>query len=539
MGGHASTQLVIAAWALIGAYAVLALVLVYRGSRRTRSMQDYALGSLAFSPVFVGLSLAASMTSAATFVINPGLIALYGVSGVISLAVILPLASLGSLVVLTKGFRAHGTKVKAATLSQWIGRRFGSRGFALYFAFLSLLLLTFVVLICVGLTKVLAWALDLDQLWVLLGVVIFVFGCVTFGGANSMVYTNAIQAMLMVVVAFVLLGSGWEHFQEGVSGLLAKLAAIDPNLAQATNPASFLFRDWFEIGVCTTVVGAAIVCQPHIITKSLLLKSDREVNRYLLVAVVTEVLFFLVVIVGLYARLEFPTLTLAGKALGPDDVMSAYVVGEFPALVGVVVIMGLLAAGISTLEGLIQSLSTTLTTDILRPLFGRWYPKAEQPRARLELRLNRGVIALLAVAAVLLSWDQLMHPDLSVAIFAQNGVYAFFAAAFMPTLLGIYRRQTDRLAAQAASVTALAVHFGVYYGRLTPYMQLKTRNPGVAAALAILASVSVGLAVLAVVALGERGRGVAPGDSPAATSRRSVAESASSSKLRCIVASEP
>jgi len=35
----------------------------------------------------VGLSLAAAITSAATFVINPGLIANYGISGVLSYAV--------------------------------------------------------------------------------------------------------------------------------------------------------------------------------------------------------------------------------------------------------------------------------------------------------------------------------------------------------------------------------------------------------------------------------------------------------------------
>ena len=44
----------------------------------TAVLADYALGNLAFSPVAVGLALAASMTSAATFIINPGFIALYG-----------------------------------------------------------------------------------------------------------------------------------------------------------------------------------------------------------------------------------------------------------------------------------------------------------------------------------------------------------------------------------------------------------------------------------------------------------------------------
>jgi len=498
VSGASSTELVVAGWVVLCVYALVALGLVVRGSRKTRSMRDYALGSIAFSPVFVGLSLAASMTSAATFIINPGLIGLFGVSGVICLALVLPVVCLGSLVVLTKGFRRYGTTSQATTMAQWIGSRYGSPGFSLFFAFLSLLLLTFIVLICVGLTKVLAWTLGVDQTWVLVGVVAFVFGTMTFGGANSMVYTNALQALLMIVVAVLLLGSGYEHFSEGVSGLLGQLAAIDPNLATLTNPASFLFRDWFEIGVCTVVVGVAIVCQPHIITKSLLLKSDRDVNRFLLVAVVVELLFFSVVGVGLYARLEFPTLQLGGVALRPDDLMSAYVVREFPVYAAIVVIMGLLSAGISTLEGLIQSLSTTVTTDILTPLFGRRFPKDEAARTRFQIRLNRGVIVVLALAALVLSYDQLVNPSVSVAIFAQNGVYAYFAAAFVPTVFGIFGRNVPRLAPIAASVAALAVHFGVYYGRLTPYMQTPVRNPGVAAALAILSSVVVGVGLVLV-----------------------------------------
>ncbi len=498
MSGVASTELAVAGWVLLAVYALVVVTLVVRGSRRTRSMRDYALGSVAFSPVFVGLSLAASMTSAATFIINPGLIGLFGVSGVVCLALVLPVVCLGSLVVLTKGFRRYGTTSQATTMAQWIGTRYGSPGFSLFFAALSLLLVTFVVLICVGLTKVLAWTLGVDQVWVLVGVVVFVFGTMTFGGANSMVYTNTIQALLMIVVAVLLLGSGYEHFSAGIGGLLDELAAIDENLATATNPASFLFRDWFEIGVCTVVVGVAIVCQPHIITKSLLLKSDRDVNRFLLVAVVVEILFFSVVVVGLYARLEFPTLQLGGVPLRPDDLMAAYVVREFPVYAGVVVILGLLSAGISTLEGLIQSLSTTLTSDILRPVFGRFFPREQGARARFEVRLNRGVIAALAVAALVLSYDQLVDPSVSVAIFAQYGVYAYFAAAFVPTILGIFGRDVPRAAPVAASLAALLVHFSVYYGRLTPYMQTPVRNPGVAAALAIVASVVVGLVLVAV-----------------------------------------
>jgi sodium/pantothenate symporter len=471
--------------------AALILYFVVRGARRTASMADYAVGSIQFSPVVVGLSLAASMTSAATFIINPGFIALYGLSGVLAYAVVLPLGAFISLVVLTKSFRRHGETVKALTMAQWIGKRYESKGFALFFAFLSLLLITFIVLILVGMTKVLAQALNVQELYVLLGLVAFVFGYMMFGGANSMVYTNAIQASLMIVVAFILLGSGYEHFSEGVKGFLDRLAAVDPALTRATNPASPLFRDFFEIVFCSFVVGIAIVCQPHIITRSLLLKKESDVNRYLLTGIVVETLFFSVVFAGLYARLAFPDLALNGKAIPMDGIIPAYVVQEFPVFLGLIVVMGLLSAGLSTLEGLIQSLSTTITSDIIDPLAGKALG-AEDARAKRLVRINKLVIVALAVVAILLTHQQLTKPNLSVGIFAQNGVYAYFSAAFVPVLMGIFLKKTPLIAPVGASLAAVAVHFASYYGGITWYLQETVRNPAIAATYAILSSVVVG-----------------------------------------------
>ncbi|MCB0570118.1 MAG: alpha/beta fold hydrolase [Phaeodactylibacter sp.] len=490
----ASQELVWATTVLLILYGAAILYFVIRGALRTTSISDYAVGSIRFSPVVVGLSLAASITSAATFIINPGFIALYGFSGLLAFAIVMPLGIFFSLAILTKSFRKHGASVQALTMAQWIGKRYGSNGYALFFGFLSLLLITFIVLICVGMTKVMAKALNADELYILIGLAAFVFGYMMFGGANSMVYTNTIQAILMLIVAFILLGSGYEHFSQGVHGFIDKLAAIDPYLVKAVNPNSFLFRDYFEIVFCNLVVGVAIVCQPHIITKSLLLKEERDVNRYLATGILVEAIFFSVVLAGLYARLRFPDLTADGQPLKMDGIIPAYVVTEFPVFVGLIVIMGLLSAGLSTLEGLIQSVSTTITSDIIGHLAGPRLGEGER-RTRRLIAINKVVIVFLAVVSIWLSYGQLAHPSLSVGIFAQNGVYAYFSAAFVPVLLGIYFRDVPKAAPVAASATAVLVHFGTYYGRLSWYMQAEVRNPAIAATYAILASLVVGVSL--------------------------------------------
>lgn len=480
--------MVTASWILISLYMAVTLIIVLRAALKVKSLSDYAVGNVSFSPVAVGLALAASMTSAATFIINPGFIAMYGLSGVISYGVIMPIGALISLVVLSKGFRKYGQNVKALSLAQWMGSRYQSKNYALFFAVLALLLITFIVLIHVGLTQILSKALDLSPTTVLIGIVVFVFGYMMFGGANSMVYTNMIQAVLMLIVAFLLLGSGYEHFSEGIHGFIAKLKAIDPALVAATNPKSVLFRDWFEIGFAQFMIGIAIVCQPHIITKALLLKDEKDVNRFLTVAVIVEFIFFSVVFTGLYARLMYPDLSQGGLPIRADAILSTYVVAEFPVWIGLVVVLGLISAGISTLEGLIQSLSTTISNDLLPTIFPGLIQKSDTQR----MSINKMVIVVLALVSGYFSYQQLVAPNLSVAIFAQNGVYAYFAAAFVPVLFGMFLPQAGLKVVAPASLIALLVHFGVYYGELTPYMQSGVKNPAIPAALAVTGSLITG-----------------------------------------------
>jgi sodium/pantothenate symporter len=484
---------VLAGWILVALYVSAIIVLVVRGARRTKGVADYALGNIAFSPIAVGLALAASTTSAATFIINPGLVAYFGLSAVFALCVVLPVSMFVSLVVLTKGFRRYGESVKALTLSQWVGERFESRGFAIFFAFLSLLLVTFIVLILVGITKVVAATLGLNEIAVLAALVAFSFGYMMFGGANSMVYTNTVQALIMIVVAVILLASGAEHFADGVGGFVARLRAIDPSLAGLYNLDSPLFRDGFEVIFCTVVVGASIVCQPHIITKSLLLKKKRDVNVYLTAGILVQMLFFLVVIVGLYARLEFPDLRHAGQAIAPDSITSTYLVTSFPWFVGVIVFLGLISAGMSTLEGLIQSLSIIITNDLIKNIHDGFTGRELKEHA--VFLLNRVVIVCLAVLSFGLAWWQVVAPNLSVIIFAQLGVYAYFAAAFVPVLFGTFFQDTPPAAVIAAAVTAVGVHFGLYYTgqHYFPYYIGQTvKNPAISTALGVVLATVVG-----------------------------------------------
>jgi SSS family solute:Na+ symporter/sodium/pantothenate symporter len=433
------------------------------------------------SPVLVGLSLAANMTSVATFVINPGLVHAYGLSGVIGYGLAAPAGIFVGLIVTSKRFRRFGDRFTVLTVPQWIGSAYGDDRLTLAFAVVSLLQVSFLVLIVAAIVLVLMKVLGLSMVVALVLVVAFTFAYIALGGAALHIWSNALQAMTMIAVALLLVGSGAALFAGGLGGFLERLATVGPHYAGLTNPDSLLFRDLFEVVVANFIIGLAIIMQPHIISKSLYLRSERDVNRYLVTAMIAGTLFTAVLVVGLYARL-----TLGGE-IAPDHVVASYIATTFSPALRAVVMLGVLAAGFSTLEGIILALASIVANDFFGTLARRRGLGGEALERRL-LGIGRGFLVVLAPVTFALAWWQIASPSLSVAIFAQNGIYGLFAATFAPVLFGLFlKRPLPAAIAGLAAGVALVVHFGMYYGHVTHYHT----NPAVPATCALISSTAL------------------------------------------------
>lgn len=467
-------------WLLLIAYASVIVFLAWRNRRRSSDIESFSVGSRRVPPFFVGLSLAANMTSVATFVINPGLIHAYGWAGVVGYGLAAPLGIFIGLVVTSKRFRRVGDRFTVLTVPQWLGERYGDRRLTVFFALASMLQITFLVLIVTALALVLMSVLQIGMWPALLMVVIFTFGYILFGGASLHVWSNSVQALTMLAVALILVASGAAVFADGLPGFFARLDAVAPHYGSMTNPDSLLFRDLFEVVVANFVIGLAIIMQPHIISKSLYLRSERDVNTYLVTAMLAGTIFTSAMLVGLYARLSL------GAEVPPDRVVATYITATFAPGLRAFIMLGVLAAGFSTLEGVILALATIFGNDFFGTIARARGLTPERLRPLL-LKVGRVFLVALAPITLLLSWRQIVAPSLSVAIFAQNGVYGLFAATFAPVLFGIFSDRAAPRVALASAATALVVHFGIYYGGIGAYHN----NPAVPATFALAASTLV------------------------------------------------
>jgi len=477
-------------WALFGIYMVVTSWLAWLGHRKTKDMASFAIGGGDMAPVVVGITLAASIASTATFVINPGFVYVHGISALIHLGAAAGLGVVLGLFSMSVGFRRVGARTGALTLPHWLGGRYGSRVIATLFAGISMLSLCFVVLIVGGLSIIMQQTLGLTNVESLVVIIAFVFGYVFIGGAYAHAYTNTLQGIMMAAVALIIVGSGIHHLFDGSS--IAAMNAIDPNLTRTVNPHSPLFNDYFTVYISGIVIGFALVCQPHIMTKALYVKTDRDVWKYLGVATVVSLLFSALLLVGLYAhgagmhRSAF--VDPATGAFRQDRVMAVYIAHTFSPTLVAIITVAILAAGMSTLDGILVSLASITANDLIGNLAHKRLARMDEARrSRLTHHLSQLVLVAMGVTAFVIS----LSPPKLLGIFGQIGVYGIVAASTVPILFGILFPSLRRTTALAAALTGLGLHFGLYFGHVSA-------NPGATATWAILGSGAVaGIALLA------------------------------------------
>lgn len=482
----------ILAWSLFVVYLAATAWLGWQGYRRTSGFGSFAVGDRAMNPVVVGIILAASVSSASTFIINPGFVYVDGWSAWFHMVCAVGISFIVMISVLSFRFRRLGAETSALTMPDWIGKRYSSRSFAFFFSLLNLLSFAFVVLLVGGISIVMQALLGISNTTALVIALTFVTGYVFVGGTYAHVLTNLLQGGLMILVAIAVVGSCiWIAIAQP-GGVIEGLRAIDPGLVAPVNRDGALFNDVFSIYIAGFVIGATLVCQPHILTKALYVKDDRSVKIYLLVFAAVLVLFQLLGTVGFAAHFVVPEASLvdpATQAFRQDLVMTAYLRAVFPDAVFTFVGIVLLAAAMSTLDGLLVSISTITANDLVLNLIGRRRRAelSEEQQMAFALRVSHVVLVIIAVAAFLIN----LQPPRLLGIFGQTGVYGFAVAATVPLLLGVLFHRLPLAVVWTGSVSALAIHFVLFFrgAAMFPDSSLTFGNPGVTAAIAALITV--------------------------------------------------
>ncbi len=473
----------------VGFYVLLTLWLSWIGMRKTRDIKGFSIGNKDMSPWVIGVTMAASISSTATFVINPGFVYVHGVSAFVHYAVAGSAGIMAAFLLLTRRFRQLGDESGAITIPDWIYQRYQSRSLSVFFALINLLSVAFVVLILVGCSLLLSQLFPISQTWSLTLILLFVFSYVLMGGSYAHAYTNTFQGVMMIGVSLFIFVQGFHYFD---GDLVGSLRAVGEHYVSVFNPDSNLYYDFFSVFLSGFVITFALMMQPHILTKMLYLKSDRDVNRFLWITFLAGTCFMLMLAVGFYARLkglEIPR---------QDGVVVSYITAEFSGFdwgpyALVFISITLLAAGMSTLDGILVSVSAMVVKDLYLPISGK--QNFHEGRG---LLLSRVVLVVIGVLAYLVA----LNPPALVGLFAQKGVYGLASASLVPIVMGtLMRKRPPAAVAWCAAAVGLGAH-------LIGILWLGIANPAVAATYAIALSSFISVVLMLSISMKNKGKGV-------------------------------
>ncbi|MEL6497114.1 MAG: sodium/solute symporter [Planctomycetota bacterium] len=443
-------------WAVLAGYFVLLAATGYVFSRREqRTTDDYFLGGRRMPIWAVAVSIVATSMSAASFVGVPqqgyagDLTYLSTNLGMIIAAVVVALvfipafyrAGVSSIYGLLAD-RFSPAAMRAASLAFLAGRVMAS-GARIYIGAIPLSLVLF------GIED----GMDPANLLTAIGVLTAVGITYTFiGGIASVIWTDVIQmvvllsaALLAIVVIVSRVEAPWSEvaaaLRYGGDGLQSKLTLIN------TDPDPRV-----TFGLLTATVGFAVLgigsygTDQDLVQRMLTCKDAKAGSRSVMLGIflgIPSVLVFLVVGLLLFVYYQRPELMGAAAPAGPPtderQVFLEFILEELPAGIPGLMMAGLFAAGLSSLNSAINAMSSSLVSDFYRHAVPDREPEHYVRVGRIcvvGFGVLLGVFAVVCVfwqSASAESGDTLLTFALRVMTFAYSGLVGVFFAALLTT----------------------------------------------------------------------------------------------------------
>lgn len=427
------------ALALLGAYGALLVRHALEGRRATHDRTDFYVGGRAMGGVVLGLSFFATYSSTNSFVGFSGQAYTYGAPWLL-LAPGVVLFSFASWVWIAPRLRAFTGAVDSVTLADYVGFRFASTTARTVAAFL-IIFASFLYMIAVfkGIGNLLEVFLDIPYAAAIGVVLVVVMAYTAVGGFISVVKTDAVQGLVMIVAGVLLFG-GTVHAADGLEAI--RTVAADPATAS-------LFR-WdaampFPVLIGIVVAGTLkFIVDPRQLARFYALADRRALRRGVWISTGAFLLVYTLLLpVGLYAH------AILGGGISESDLVVPSLLGEaeiLPALPAAFLVVAMLAAAMSSLDSVLLVMASTWERDVVS-----LFRHVEEGRVVSE---TRRYVALFAVITALLA---VRPPGSIVTLTAFSG--SIYAACFFPAVvLGLHwRRGTGRavLGSFASGMTVL------------------------------------------------------------------------------------
>lgn len=409
--------------------------------KHATDVNGFVLGGRSVGPWLTAFAYGTSYFSAVIFV---GYAGQFGWKyGIASTWIGIGNALIGSMlawVILGRRTRVMSQHLDSATMPEFFGKRFQSKGLKICASVIVFVfLIPYTASLYNGLSRLFGMAFDIDYTVCIVVMAILTGIYVIAGGYMATAINDFVQGIIMlvgivVVIAAVLKTNG--GFMEALNGL-----ANIQDEAVSTQPgvfASFFGPDPFNLLGVVILTSLGTWGLPQMVQKFYAIKSEDSIKKGTIIST-----FFAIVVsggcyfLGGFGRLFSDKIDIAKD--GYDSVIPTMLSGLSPVLIGLVVIL-VLSASMSTLSSLVMASSSTLTLDVLK---GNVIKDMDEKKQVFVMRLL--IVVFIAISVVIAA----VQYKSNVTFIAQlMGVsWGALAGAFLaPFMYGLYWKRTTRAA---------------------------------------------------------------------------------------------
>lgn len=438
---------------VLGLIVVIYLLVIgyfgYKGYSSTKNANDYLLGGRQIHPFVMAMSYGATFISTSSIIGFGGTSAVYGMGLIwltflnIFFGVLIAFAFFGSLT------RKIGHRLDAHTFSEFMGKRFQSKGIQMIcglIIFVAMPLYAAVVLI--GGARFVESIFEIDFSIALTFFSVIIAAYVIVGGLKGVMYTEAMQGVIMfvsilflLVVTYVKLGGVGSAHQAltNMANLVPADLAAQGHEGWTAYP-KFNSPWWWVLTTNIILgVGIGVLAQPQLVVRFMTVKSTRELNRAVLIGatfifVITASIYTVGPLSNVFFYRESGQLALDVAGGNIDSIIPAFISKAMPEWFVYLFMLALLSAAMSTLSSQFHSMGSSMGRDFLEKIF----PKLQ----------NRSVLVTRISIMVAIVVSLIIGYRLPMSIIAR-GTAIFFgicAAAFLPTYIAAlyWKRATKK-----------------------------------------------------------------------------------------------
>ena len=442
----------------------------FLGYKQTKNSADYLLAGRDTHPFIMAMSYGATFISTAAIVGFGGVAAWLGNAILWLTFANIFIGIFIAFVVFGNPTRKMGLRLNAHTFPEFLGKRYQSKFIQISGGILILLFMPlYTSAVLIGGTQFVATYFGVNYHIALLVFSVIITGYVLAGGLKGVMFTDALQGVIMFVAMFILLMMTFQALG-GIESAFAKfttvweqtvvpLASI-PMKELRPGSADFLmklslnwgFQGWdkmpmffsegwlFIVTTITMGVGLGVLAQPQLVVRFMTVKSKNELNRGVLIG---GVFIFVVMgsayLVGALSNVWYYEFNEGKNALqsagGIEKVIPHFINSALPKWFSFIFLFALISAAMSTLSSQFHTMGTAFGRDVFEQITSTKFN---------SLHVTRFGVIVMILISVGLAYQFDNQPAIiarSTAVF-----FALCASIFLPAYVGglFWKRMTRK-----------------------------------------------------------------------------------------------